>query len=296
MNVQSFKTLVLREHWENKSIVRAPLIIAAVVLFSVIVGMFTAQHMVMSLDNEMTHEIHLGFEELSQKDEAELSIVMKGVSLGMYLAPLAVGFVFVLFFYVLGSLYNERKDRSILFWKSMPVSDTQTVLSKVFTAFVSAPVITASVAVISQVIGLILLTIMVWVNGGSAWDLIWKHASLFSVFFNDFALLIVLGLWMAPILGWLWFVSAYANRGAFLIALFVPLGIMLVEGMIFHSAKFAELIGSHFEKIEIIVTGAVERGHPFEIMTSGGFWIGLIICTAFVSVSIYIRRFRDDSY
>ena len=33
-------------------------------------------------------------------------------------------------FYCLDALHGERRDRSILFWKSLPVSDLTTVLAK----------------------------------------------------------------------------------------------------------------------------------------------------------------------
>ncbi len=294
MNMTTFKTLVLREYWENKSFQRAPLIIAGVIIFSLIIGLFTAQTFIVQFGE--TINFNGDFSSLSQADVSELGIAMKGFQYGAFLAPLSIGLLFVLFFYVLGSLYNERRDRSILFWKSMPVSDTQTVLSKVFSAFFVAPVITASVAVVSQFVGLILVTLMVWFNGGSAWDLVWANSSLFSVIFNDFALVIVITLWMAPVLGWLWLVSAYAKRAAFLIAVFVPLGVMLVEGMIFHSAHFAQLIGEHLAQIEPLVESAFENGHPFGALAQGEMWIGLTICALCVAGAIYIRRFRDDSY
>lgn len=294
MNLTTFKTLVLREYWENKSFQRAPLIIAGVILFSMIVGLFTAQTFMVRFGDELNFDAD--FSVLSQADVSELGMAMKAFQFGAILAPLTIGLIFVLFFYALGSLYNERRDRSILFWKSMPVSDTQTVLSKVFSAFVVAPVLTAAVAVVSQIIGLMLLTLMVWFNGGSAWDLIWSHSSLFSVILNDFTLVIVMALWMAPVLGWLWLVSAYAKRAAFLIAVFVPLGLMLIEGMIFHSARFASLIGEHFSQIEPIVESAMINGHPFAALARSGMWVGLIICALCVAGAIYIRRFRDDSY
>ncbi|MEE4246030.1 MAG: hypothetical protein V2I33_11505 [Kangiellaceae bacterium] len=296
MNLTTFKTLVMREYWENKSFVRAPLIIAGVILFSVIVGMFSAQNMIFSMGDQAHIEIGAGFEELDNATSDELTMAMKGIQYGLFLSPLSVGFVFVIFFYALGSLYNERRDRSILFWKSMPISDTETVLSKVFSVFVTAPVITAVVAMASQLFGLIILTLMVWINGGSAWNLIWAHSSILTVFFNDFALLLIIALWMAPILGWLWLVSSYANKAAFLIAVFVPLGLIFVEGMIFRTSNFVQLIGDHLSQIELIVEGTVENNHPFEIVATSGFWIGIVICAAMIAGATYIRRFRDDSY
>ena len=45
----------------------------------------------------------------------------------------------VVFFFCLGALFDDRKDRSVLFWKSLPISDQATVLSKVAMALVVAP-------------------------------------------------------------------------------------------------------------------------------------------------------------
>lgn len=296
MNITVFKTLLLREYWENKSFVRAPLIISAVLIFSMIVGMFTAQSMIFSLGDDSGFHFDADFDVLSEASSYELTKGMQALQFGVFLSPLIIGMVFVLFFYALGSLYNDRRDRSILFWKSMPVSDLQTVMSKVFSALIVVPVLTAIVAVATQIVGLILMTLMIWFNGGSAWDLLWSHTSFFNVSFNYFASLFMLALVMAPILGWLWLVSAYAKRAAFLIALFFPLGLMLIEGMIFHSANLAKLIGEHLSKTEIIMEGVIMHGHPFAVLSEGGFWGGLLISVAFISGAIYIRRFRDDSY
>ncbi len=294
MNLTTFKTLVIREYWENKSLKLAPLIIASVLIFALVVGLITGQTLISTHGLENTTE--LGFAEINNASQEELGKAMQAFQYAFVFGPLLVGLLFVLFFYSLGSLYNDRRDRSILFWKSMPVSDLQTVMSKVFTAFIVAPVLTAAIAFIAQFVGLVLLTLMVWFNGGSAWSLIWSNSALFSVLFNDFAIAIMVGLWMAPILGWLWLVSAFAKRVAFLIAIFVPLGIMMVEGMILHSSHFAELVGRHFAQVEHIVTGTYKQGHPFTILSQGGFWIGLVICALFIAAATYIRRFRDDSY
>ncbi|WMS87756.1 hypothetical protein [Pleionea litopenaei] len=295
MNVTTFKTLVLREYWENKSLSRTPVIISCVILFALIVGMFTAQSFIFSMgDNQLF--LDKGLSEISDANLSELSQAITGFQYGVFLAPLTIGLIFVLFFYSLGSLYNDRRDRSILFWKSMPVSDFQTVMSKVFSAFVVAPSLTAAVAVVAQVVGLVLLTIMVWINGGSAWNIVWSQSSLFTVIFNDFMALFLLALWMAPILGWLWLVSAYAKKGAFLIAVFVPLGVMLVEGLMLGSAHFGTIIGEHFAQLEYLGESMVEKGHPFGVFSSTGFWIGLVISAACIALSVYIRRYRDDSY
>ncbi len=295
MNLTTFKTLLLREYWENRSFVMAPGIISAVILFSLLVAIITGQNLMVGM-GDMHYEIDAELTSFSGKGSEEMSMVFKAFQYALFMAPLALGLFFVMFFYVLGSLYNERKDRSILFWKSMPVSDTQTVLSKVFSALITAPTLTATIAVFTQIVGLILISIFIMLNGGSAWNIVWVNSSLITVIFNDFAALIVTALWTAPILGWLWLVSAFAKRAAFLIAVFVPLGIIMIEGMIMHSARFAEMIGEHMAGYGNIAEAVFKQGHPFSVFSSSEIWIGLLITAVFIAAAIYIRRFRDDSY
>jgi ABC-2 type transport system permease protein len=137
---------------------------------------------------------------------------------------------------------------------------------------------------------------MVWFNGGSAWQVVWANSDLFSVILNDFGLLILIALWLMPILGWLWVVSAFAKRAAFLIAMFVPLGIILVEGLIFGSTTFAGIIADQLAALEPIVTSAVINGHPFNALLEPRLWIGMGVTVICITIAIYFRRYRDDSY
>ena len=73
--------------------------------------------------------------------------------------------------------YDERKDRSVLFWKSLPVSDRDTVLSKAVSALVVAPTLAISVAIASMFCFLVLISIFVLVHGGNPFTLIWGPGS-----------------------------------------------------------------------------------------------------------------------
>ena len=114
---------VRRELWENRSIYVAPLIVAAVVLFGSLVGSFhlpDRRRLAMLLDPahrraaiEMPYDI------------AAMIIILTAFVVGV--------------FYCLDALYGERRERSILFWKSLPVSDLTTVLSKATIPLVILP-------------------------------------------------------------------------------------------------------------------------------------------------------------
>ena len=296
MTITSFKTLILREYWENRSFLIAPAIIAAVLVFSVMVLLITAQNLDLNIFQDLHLEGDLSFSALNGMEQLELERAWRIVLLGLVMLPMLTGVFFVLFFYVLGSLYNDRRDRSILFWKSMPVSDLQTVLSKVFSAFIVIPMITWGIAVLTQFLIMCMITITVWINGGAAWELVWAPSAIFKVVLYDFAYLLLLALWMAPVAGWLWFVSAVVKKGPFLVAVFVPLGIMFIEALIFHSRHFASLIMERLIGFFHAVERSIESGSPFSFMQQDGFWSGLLVCAVFVAIAIYIRRYRDDSY
>src|SRR5262245_27831189 len=111
---QSFYWSVLRELWENRSIYIAPAIVAIVVLFGFIVstgGLPERRRAVLLLDPE--------------KSRAAIEVLYDVAAMLLIFTAFIVGV-----FYCLDSLYGERRDRSILFWKSLPVSDLTTVLSK----------------------------------------------------------------------------------------------------------------------------------------------------------------------
>src|SRR3546814_13401578 len=88
---------------------------------------------------------------------------------------------FVVFFYCLGALYDERKDRSVLFWKSLPVSDAQTVLSKVGSAVVVAPVLAVIASLVTMIGFMVMLSIVVLFHGGNQWTLLWGPASPLTI-------------------------------------------------------------------------------------------------------------------
>src|SRR5206468_10746510 len=63
-------------------------------------------------------------------------------------------------FYCLDALYGERRDRSILFWKSLPVSDVMAVLSKLAIPIVILPLLSFAVTVATQFFMLLLSTVI----------------------------------------------------------------------------------------------------------------------------------------
>jgi ABC-2 type transport system permease protein len=152
-----FITLVRRELWEHRSLVWAPLGVAfAIIVLSVISGAVNG-----SVDIQLGADRALP--ELITDAEKQRGLFAALIA-GLVLPQLLVGFA-VAAWYLLDCLFTERRDRSILFWKSLPVSDTKTVLSKLFVALVAMPL---WIWVLSLVVGLAVFAVLSLV-GWRAW-------------------------------------------------------------------------------------------------------------------------------
>src|SRR6476469_4184286 len=125
---------VWRELWENRSIYIAPILVAIVVLFGFLVstvGLPERRRDVLLLD--------------PTKARAAIEAPYDMAAIMLILTAFIVGV-----FYCLDSLYGDRRDRSILFWKSLPVSDLTTLLSKITIPLVVLPVISFAIILATQ--------------------------------------------------------------------------------------------------------------------------------------------------
>ncbi|WP_313203975.1 hypothetical protein [Stenotrophomonas sp.] len=244
----TLRWLLKREYWENRGgFFYAPLIAGIVSLLMSAVGIglgLFALHRAardggLHVDGENVNinglDLGLLTQKISAKDMADLG---NGLDLTLLLSsawPFLV-LAFVVFFYCLGALYDDRRDRSILFWKSLPLSDTQTVLSKVISALIVAPLV-ATLAAVATMFGFLLIISTVAVtHGGSATTLIWGPASPVSLSAGLLAAIPVYALWALPTAGWLLLCSAWAKSKPFLWAVMLPLfaGIIVSTTKLMH--------------------------------------------------------------
>src|SRR5207245_9596147 len=217
---------VRRELWENRSIYIAPLAAAAVFLFGFVVNMVTLRrriHGVWPPDPAQQHHV------LATRYELAAALIMG--------TALIVGI-----FYSLDALYGERRDRSILFWKSLPVSDVTTVLSKAAIPIVILPIVGFLFAIATQFIMLLLSTVMLAGSGVNI-AMMWREASFVQVsLVLLYHFLTVHGLWYAPLYGWFLMVSAWAPRAPFIWALLPPFAISGVEKITFNTTYFLDML------------------------------------------------------
>lgn len=273
-----------REFWENRSIYIAPLAAAAVVLVAFLIGLVALpQHRmstVLALD--------------PAKQRAQI-VLPYDIAAGLIMATA----FFVGLYYCLDALHSERRDRSILFWKSLPVSDLTTVFSKASIPLVLL-LLSFVLTVVTQFIMLLLSSAVVVAEGLSVATL-WTHVSLFQrSLMLLYHLLTVHALWYAPIYGYLLLVSAWARRAAFLWAVLPPLAICFVEKIAFNTTHFASWLAYRFsgpEGFDLSAPSSLSMDpmtslDPGKFLSSPGLWIGLAIAAAFLAAAVRLRRYR----
>ena len=305
--MNTFKALIKREFWEHKgSFFYAPAIMVAVFALVMILGGLSGDAIIIDGQHSISFSDKLpkvveSFEQMPEE------IRDKGVQMFLF-SPVAL-FGFVMFvisiFYCLGSLYDERKDRSILFWKSLPISDTETVLSKFVAVSLLVPVLYFAVVVVFQLFLLLYVTVGSWF-GGSSGVTIWASSNLFSVWFNSLLALIAGTLWLAPIWAWLILSSSWAKKVPFLWAGLPILMIIIAEGWVFRTHRFAEMVGDRFAQgfgiqnhnLHHIAGGDMfdfAVNSPFQSFATLEFWVGAAVAAVFLAGAVYVRRFRDES-
>jgi ABC-2 type transport system permease protein len=308
--------LIRRELWENRSLWIAPLVVAGVILLvTAFGGVHIGEH-----DTFWFGTGHTNLENIpeAQREEVRHTIatvrdkqeMIYAFTLSMLTSVQMFTMIIVVFFYLLDALLSERKDRSILFWKSLPVSDTEVVLSKLLTALIVAPVI---VLVISAVVEVLFGPIL-WMrfHGSLVGDLMmpWNVGIWLQIQAAFWMMTLAAILWFLPLAAYLLLVSVWARRNAFLWAILPPLSLLAIEGLLTHTRYVGNFLGRRLVgmfQIMDLNTGsrmgesnrmpafselASDIGHVF---TSYETWAGAAVGVAFILVIIRIRRFRDDS-
>ena len=303
-------TLVRREIWEHRSIWITPAAVATVVTFIAVAAVIMAA----------------AFGELINPDIEKIAdatvpdgvrrAALAGVLIGNT-TVFVIAMWFLMLFYCLDALYAERKDRSILFWRSLPITDAETVVSKLLTVFIAIPLATMAAVVVSHLLNLIIMSIWLGSAGANPFRFVWSAVPLFDTWVVVFAFLVAVPIWLAPLLGWFLFISAWAKRGPLLRAV-LPVAILpILEYIVFKSWNLGSAIGARLQlqtvplfdfsfihegfdeddlssllEEDISLVSLLDIG---QFLTSIEVWAGLVVCGLFSVGAIYMRRYRDDS-
>ena len=272
---------VRRELWENRSIYIAPLIVAIVVLFGFLVstiGLPERRQAVLLLD--------------PAKARAAIQAPYDMAAIMLILTAFIVGV-----FYCLDALHGERRDRSILFWKSLPVSDLTTLLSKATIPLAALPLVTFAIILAAQLV-MVLWTSVLLVTHGMSPGSTWTNFNLFQQSFILLYGLVAIALWHAPIHGWALLVSGWARRATFLWAVVPFLAIGFFEKITFGTSHFASMLKDRLmgfaPKAFAFNANSMECPQltPGTYLSSPGLWFGLIFAGVFIAAAIRLRRYR----
>ena len=309
--------LMKREFWENKGAFRTtPLVIGGLFLAAMVMFLITFNH----FDNEFQSLKEL-LRFIAQQDVVLRDRILYAVNLEIS-AIFSTVLAFVVFFYLLGSLYDDRKDRSILFWKSLPASDTLTLASKLLAAMVVAPFIFWVVYVITHIVIMALFAVVVMVLGENPWTLFLSLGSPFKAWSLVLLSYFAQSIWALPLYGWLMLVSAFAPRIPLLFAILPPVVLGVLELWIDFLKTFTlndnlfGLFGRWFANSPLIMSGddhengfgaalgipitsdydhEVTLANIFDRLFSTDMLIGLAIAAVFLGAALWLRRRATES-
>jgi ABC-2 type transport system permease protein len=273
---------VRRELWENRYLYVTPLIVAGVALFAFLVGSIGLPARVRAAE---------ALDPLKQQHALALPFSMAASV--VFLFTYAVGA-----FYCLDALYGERRDRSILFWKSLPVSDLATVLSKAAIPLVVLPLFIFTIVIVTQLAMMAVGTLVLSFSGTSP-VLLWTRVPLFRMTLVMVYGLVVHALWHAPLYAWLLLVSAWARRLPIVFALLPPVAISIVHRIAFGTNSWCDfmqyrLMGTLEVAFDFKAEGGIAPAvRPLNFLMTPGLWIGLAFAAGCLFLAVRLRRQRD---
>ena len=327
--MNTMKWLLRREFWEHKgSMFWAPLVAAALlfcllsgtVLYGAAQGEFQRKLSVkLASKGDRTIMIESGLGALPAEQKAQIAEIAANGYIALA-APLFLMLAVISFFYCLAALHDERRDRSILFWKSLPVSDTQTVLAKVLTAGVVAPLITIAVGVFLSVLTLFGVAAVAAFEGINLFGMVLSNPNFYLTPVALLGLLPVYLVWALPTIGWLLLVSSWAKSKVFLWAVGAPLlavamikwatyilGVGIKMDWVVENVIARGLVGlvpgnwfplAHLEKAALADQGAGAVAHIFTAswmtLATPQALFGAVAGAAMIFAAIRIRRWKDE--
>lgn len=299
-----FIWLVRREVWEHKAIWIAPLVVLGCLALALVTG-----------------NVHLGpigttggsttFGQFPPEVQLKLLAIAYA---GLALVVLVVMGI-ISFFYSLDTLYADRRDRSVLFWKSLPLSDAETVLSKFTVACVVIPLVAMAGAVLAQLLIATGGSAKLAMSGMSA-SIMWQPEAIFGGITIAILYCLTAMLWYAPVVGYLMLASAWAPRGPFLWAVLPPAALWVLERVVMRSEYIGDFITGRLFGLkgllgttgragdasdtemgaEVIKLSQLDlAGSLKEFYSSPDLWLGVVAAGLLLAAAMWVRRYRDET-
>jgi ABC-2 type transport system permease protein len=287
-----YRWLVRREFWENRAIWMIPVGVGAFLILAALFGRID----MMSISSQVP-----------SRAVGEVFLIAVGAT---FFAVMSIYSTW----YLLDCLYADRRDRSILFWKSLPISDATTVLSKLATAVIVIPLVYFAAADLATLLMAFIISVRAHAAIGAA---LW-HADLWLQLQALWLYLIATSaIWYLPITGYLLVISALAKRAVMLWSILPPVALMLVERWFFGTHVIAHYFvvrlvglaqvafhsdpGSGFWVTTMVDNGTVRTpASIWSLIDAGGFvsspatWIGAAVGAALIACAIQLRMRRTE--
>ncbi len=266
--MNTYLWLMRREFWENRAIWLVP---AALGVLLVLAALFGGYRVVGAVDLTTVR-----------------SVIQAGALDGMIMISMTFFGVMAIYstWYLLDCLYGDRKDRSILFWKSMPISDAATVVSKLGMALILIPLCYFAFADLTILLMAFILSVR---SGASMGSSLWRGDLWLEIQVLWLYLIVTTAIWYLPVAGWLLAVSAWAKRAVILWSILPPLALVLAERVFLGTHVIARLLGARLGTISY-------ASHAFQYSPGNENWINTEIghdATITTPVSVY--RFVNAS-
>ena len=298
--------LIRRELLEHRSLYVVPAVLALLIVLVDVTGQATLNVYGKHIDAALLGATHVGVHERAALISAMLAMLSWLFVSTMWL---------LVIFYTLDSLFAERKDKSILFWRSLPVTDSETVISKLLTATIVIPLITLAFIAATHILVLIATSIWVGSKGANAWHLIWEAAPLLDNWGATLIVILAVIAWLSPYVGWFLLVSSYTKRSPMLVAMLPIIVLPLFEKLLFSSETLMNQVWLRVPQIPIyqsINVDGIFDEEMFKIvgdegislialldvgkfMTSPSMRGGIFVCGLFTTAAIFVRRYRGES-
>jgi ABC-2 type transport system permease protein len=312
--MKRFATLIKRELLEHRrSILVTPVLMAGLTYLLVLLS--TAWNGVFKV-NSQSFQIQ-SFVKLLQEQGQDMLVKMHLGWLFSFYTIFHIAAAVVMLIYAMNCLFEERKDRSTLFWRSLPVRDWETVLAKSVTLLIVIPIVFMTVLMVFQLLIAALLVVLCWTNGFSADQIVFSALPFAKAQLWQFATQLLSSLWVLPIFAWFLFCSAFAKQRPFLMAMFIPGMTWAVFGALdlsklltfsdttgiagFVKTHFFVRLVSAFSPVEGLKLSDEGLKNPLDFapmldrLTSTPMLVGLVIGLALLGATAYVRRYREDA-
>lgn len=321
MNTKKLLTQVKRELWENKiRFVFAPILVTVLLLGLMSIG---AAKLGMNISgggvqfnggatighgssNETKMDVQYMLAKINKDGSNIYDMIVSSVTYANT-SILGFMFLFVLLAYALGCLFDDRKNKDILFWRSLPVSETTNVLVKLGFLLLYAPLIIFVLNLIVGVIALVTATAFFVYHGAPIGGLFSSivHSGVALTALEIFLRSVFCLILLLPVIGFMLLSSAWAKKSPFLFFLVLPVGLIILDKIL------QEWFGANLHVIDTfmaygqVLVSAGQGLSPshlgdshsaifFDANLIQGLLISTTVGVAFVAGSIWLRNNRYE--